>query len=705
MGIIGSIRKHSWVAVAIVGIAILAFIAGDLTKNNRGIPDMGKVDGVVMTNQRFNELVEQMEDNYKMQQQTTQVPNDVQNQIREQVWQNFIDETLMDEQTAKLGLQVTAAEVSDMYTGQFIHPYLRQNFTNPQTGQYDVAGVNRLIENFDQLDTLQRMQWVELEKNVKKDRLQQKFAATIMTGFYMPKPIAAKIAEYGAEASNVRVAALPYQSVADEEVSLTDADYKKYYDENKAQFRVAEEMRELSFIVFPVNPTPEDLAKIESEVHKAWEEFQTTTDDEIAYFVNSESDHSYDSSYVKASSFKAPLSDQIAASEAGTMIAPAIIGNEWTMAKVMATAVRPDSLRASAIYILNSQAGANITTRSDDQAKHLADSVVALLNGNKMPFDVALDQFSDDPQKGENKGDLKWQLDGNFGFLNEDIVKTPVGQCFVAKDPRNIGYIVVKVTDKTPATKKYRVALITREIFPSKATNDAVFATAHKFAANNRVIAAFDDAARQENLQVRSARVNLMTDRLSGVENARQIVQWAFDEKTQAGMVADQVYECDNMFVVAALKDVYKKGYATLDQVRPMIERQVILDKKGELLMARADEAIRAAGKDINAIATNLRVAVDTIDSVSFNSYYLGRYGMEPKVLATIAVTKNGLTKPIHGANGVYTVQVDSKVASEGMKAEVVKDQMEQRYRNKMRSLTQILRMKANIEDQRNKFF
>ena len=704
MGIIGSIRKHSWIAVAIVGIAIIAFILGDLTKNNQSIPDMGKVGNSVMTRQRFDDLVMQMENNYKMQQQTSQVPADVQNQIRDAVWQQFVDETLLEEQTSKLGLQVTPAEVSDMYTGQFIHPYMRQNFTNPQTGQYDYAYVNRIIENFDQLDTAARLQWVELEKTVKKDRQQQKYSGMITSGFYMPKAIAAKVNELGSQLANVRVAALPFHNVADDEVTLSDADYKAYYDEHRAEFRVMEEMRDLEFISFPVNPTPADLAAIEADVRKVWAEFDTIADAEIPFFVNGESHRSYDSSYVKASSFPSPLSDQIAASEAGAKFEPAIVGNEWMMAKVLRTAVRPDSIRASVIYVLNQNAGTGITTRSNDQAKVLADSVLALLNGNKMTFEAALEQFSDDPQKNETKGDMQWQLDGGYGFLNEQIINTPVGGHFVAEHPQGVGFLVVKVTDKTQATKKYRVALITREIEPSKATNDAVFAAAHKFAAANRSIASFTASAQQENLQVRNARVNLMTENLAGVSNARQVIQWAFGEETKVGTVADQVYECDGQFIVAALKDVFKKGYATLDQVKPMIEQQVRNEKKAELLMARAEEAAKV-GKDINSIAAKLAVQVDTLDSISYADYYLGRYGMEPKVQAAVAVAKGGLVGPVKGSSGVYMVQVDSKTPNANASADAVKAQLEQGFRNKARFLTQALRMSADITDQRNKFF
>lgn len=702
MGIIGSIRKHSGWAVAIVGIAILAFILGDLTKNNGGIPDVGKVNGEVLTSQRFNEKVAEMENNYKVQQQTTQVPAEMENQIREQVWAQFVDESLMEEQAAKLGLRVSPAEVNDMFTGRFIHPYVRQSFTDPQSGQFDVRFVSQFIENFDQLDTMRRMQWVELEKYCKTDREQQKYSTLINSGFYMPKALAAKVAEYAGTVANVRVVSMPFSSVSDDEAAVSDADYEKYYNEHKAEFRVREELRDLEFIAFPVNPTQQDLADIQEQVNKVWAEFQTVPADEVAFFVNAESDRSYDSSYRRANTFKAPFDEQIAAAKDGDMLAPVMAGNEWMMAKVISSAVRPDSLRASVVYILNQNAGGNIM-RSDAQAKSLADSVLALVNGNKMTFEQAVEQFSDDPQKGETKGDMDWQLDGGYGFLNEELVNRPVGSCFVFEHPQGVGYFLVKVTDKTKAEKKYRVALITREIAASAATNRAVYNEANRFAGQNRNITDFTAAAQQQNLQVRNARVTMMSNNLSGIGNARSIVQWAYNEDTKVGAVADQVYECDGMFVVVALKDVFKKGFATLEQVRPMIEQAVRLDKKGELLMARADEAVKAA-QDITSIAVKLNTTVDTIDSVSFADYYFDRYGMEPKVQAAISAKKSGLVGPVKGASGVYMVQIDSKAPRAAADGQVTM-QLEQGYRSKARMASQVLREQAKIVDQRNKFF
>lgn len=702
MGIIGSIRKHSWVAVTIVGVAILAFILGDLTKNRGSIPDVGVVNGETMTSQRFNELVTEMEDNYKMQQQTAQVPAEMEMQIREQVWQQFVDESLMEEQTSKLGLKVTSAEVNDMYTGNFIHPYVRQSFTDPSTGQFDPRLVNYWIENFNQLDTMRRMQWVELEKYVKRDREAQKYSTLIESGFYMPTAIAKKVAEYGSSVANVKLVALPFQSVSDEEVTVAETDYQNFYDQHVAEFRVPEEYRDIDFITFPVIPTQQDLADIEKQVNTTWEEFKETPNDEIAFFVNAESDRPYDSLYVRATNFKAPFDEKIAASAAGALIDPMMIGNEWQMAKVLDVAMRPDSLRASFIGIYNSYAGGQIT-RSNDQAKQLADSVLALLKGNKMSFEQAVEQYSDDPQKADTKGDMGWQLDGSYGFLNEDIVNTPVGGYFMVEHPQSVGYFIVKVTDKTAAAKKFRVAHVVRQILPSAATDKAAHEAARRFAAQNRTAAEFTAAAQQQNLQVRSARVNMMANNISGVNSARSIVQWAYNEDTKVGTVADQVYSCDGMYVVVALKDVIEKGYATLDQVRPMIEQRVRLEKKGELLMARADEALKAA-QDIASIAVKLNVAVDTMDSVSFNDNFFGGYGMEPKVQSAIAANESGLVGPVKGASGVYIVQIDSK-APTTVADEMVKVRLEQGYRNKSRMVTQVLRDAAKITDQRNKFF
>ena len=705
MGIIGSIRKHSWIAVAVVGVAIVAFIIGDLTKNNRGIPDMGKINGSTITYQRFNELIEETENNYKRQQGVNQIPADVEYQLRDQVWQTLVGETLTDEQFEKLGLTVSPAELNDMYVGTFIHPYLRQSFTDPKTGEYQTQAIQYYVDNFENLDTNQRMQWVELEKAVKTDRKQQKYSSLISRGMYMPTNIAKQMAGMGSKVSNAYAVNLSYQSVSDDEITLTEEDYQNYYNKHKAEFRLRDEMRELDYIVYPIVPTTKDMADIEAGVQKVWEEFQTVEPDELIFFVNAESDHSYDSSYRKASEFASPMDSALMACGEGSFVAPRIVGNDWMMAKVLKVANRPDSLRASAIYIFNDKVGGDIT-RSDDQAKLLADSVMSAVRSGSMSFEEAVSKYSDDPQKADNNGDMEWQRDGNYGFINEDIINTPEGGVFVVKHPNEVGYFVVKVTGKTAPHKKYRVATISRAIAASEATTRNIYNTANRFAGNNRTYAEMTAAAQAENLQVRNAMVNPMSYTMAGIKNARSIVQWAFNEKTEAGTVADQIFEADDMYIVAALKDVYKVGYATLDQVRNMIESQVRIEKKAELLKARLEEA-KAANANLTAIAAKVNVSIDTLDSISFNDYFLGKYGMEPKVQATIAATAaNTLVGPIQGANGVYMVNVNDKADNPtAPDPAAIRSQKEQSFMQGLRNIQQVLKDHAKIVDQRNKFF
>ncbi|MBQ0016513.1 MAG: SurA N-terminal domain-containing protein [Bacteroidales bacterium] len=704
MGIIGSIRKHSWVAVAIVGIAIIAFIVGDLTKNRNGLPDVGVINGNTITNQYFTTQTEEFEANYKRQQGVDQVPSDVDYQIREQVWQNIVEDNLMGAEYDALGMVVSNSEVSDMFGGTFIHPYLRQMFTNPQTGLYDYNQVKYITDNFDQLDTNMRLQWIETEKLVKKDRLQQKYQSLIAQSFYMPVAIAKQVAAIGSKSSQVDVVSLPYANLKDEEAAVTEKDYQNYYDKHKAEFRVREEIRNLDMVVFNVVPTQQDLADIQADVDRVWGEFQTIDAEELPYLVSSESDHSYDSTYRKSSEFNPTIDTLVSKVGEGDFIAPRIVDNQWMMAKVVKTAVRPDSLRASAIYILNQKAGGNIL-RSDEEAKNLADSIVALLRSGKMTFEAAVNAYSDDPNKSQNGGDMDWQLDGGYGFLNEEIVNNPIGGVFVHKHPQEVGYFIVKVTDKTPATKKYRLALITKQIVPSESTVRAAFNEAHNFAANNRTVSEMKAAAAAGSMQVRQTQATAMMQNVNGIPNSRSIIQWAFNENSEIGTVADQVFESENMFVVVALSDILEKGYAKLNQVRDMIDNQVRIEKKAEVLMARAGEAVKNA-KSISDVATKLNVAVDTVADVTFSSYYFGKFGMEPKMLGAVAAAKTGeLMNPVQGAQGVYVGSVVSMVNMEDANVDAIRIGMEQGYMQKVRSLSVVLRDQAKIVDQRNKFY
>ena len=709
MAIIGEIRKHSGLAVIIVGIAILAFIIGDLFKGNAKQPPIGVIDGEEITYNRFYELITEREGLVKQQMQSNQITNEQSHQIREDIWRELVETKLTDREYAQLGLQVSQREMNDMYLGDFIHPSLMQMpaFIDPSTGVYNKQMMAQLINNFDQLDPAAQAELVQLEKYVKQSRQQEKYNVLVASGFYFPAKMAEKMVEIENHNANTRVVSLPFQTVADDQITLTEEDYKAYYEKHKNEYKQQEDARDLDFIVFPINPTNADLANIQNSVFKVWEEFQTIEDSEMSMFVNSESEANarYDSTFVKSSSFVAPFDSLVANATAGQFLAPQIVGRQWMMAKVQKVENRPDSLRASVIVVLNNNFGQGIT-RTVDQSKALVDSLERELKAGRLDFNQAVMAFSDDPSKTENQGDMGWALDGGYGMLNEQIIAANVNDVFVFDRPDNSGYHIVKVTGKTPASKKFRVATIVRDIVPSDETANVVYAQATKFASEALSHNAMLEAAKAQNLMVRSADFTLANaSRIRGVENARAIVQWAFNEETKVGDVASQVFESDDMYVVVALKEIRKKGYATLDQVRNYIEGQVRNEKKAEVLMAKAEEAV-ATTKDIVALSAKLQAPIDSVSDVNFNSYSFGKFGPEMNAIGSVAATKETkLLAPMKGYYGVYLIQVDNVQQVSPADVNVKKQGMEMEAQQKLRYLMDVLKENTKIEDNRVIYF
>lgn len=709
MAIIGEIRKHSGLAVIIVGIAILAFIIGDLLNRKPKQPPIGVIDGEEITYNRFYELITEKEGLVKQQMQSNQITNEQSHQIREDIWRELVETKLTDREYAQLGLQVSQREMNDMYLGDFIHPSLMQMpaFIDPSTGVYNKQMMAQLINNFDQLDPAAQAELVQLEKYVKQSRQQEKYNVLVASGFYFPAKMAEKMVEIENHNANTRVVSLPFQTVADDQITLTEEDYKAYYEKHKNEYKQQEDARDLDFIVFPINPTNADLANIQNSVFKVWEEFQTIEDNEMSMFVNSESEANarYDSTFVKSSSFVAPFDSLVANATAGQFLAPQIVGRQWMMAKVQKVENRPDSLRASVIVVLNNNFGQGIT-RTADQSKALVDSLERELKAGRLDFNQAVMAFSDDPSKTENQGDMGWALDGGYGMLNEQIIAANVNDVFVFNRPDNSGYHIVKVTGKTPASKKFRVATIVRDIVPSDETANAVYAQATKFASEALSHNAMLEAAKAQNLMVRSADFTLANaSRIRGVENARAIVQWAFNEETKVGDVASQVFESDDMYVVVALKEIRKKGYATLDQVRNYIEGQVRNEKKAEVLMAKAEEAV-ATTKDIVALSAKLQAPIDSVSDVNFNSYSFGKFGPEMNAIGSVAATKEAkLLAPMKGYYGVYLIQVDNVQQVSPADVNVKKQGMEMEAQQKLRYLMDVLKENTKIEDNRVIYF
>lgn len=709
MGIIGNIRKHSWIAVLIVGIAIVCFIIGDLTKN-RTQEAFAKFDGDEITIDYFNMRLAQMEEEYQMRGNSSYA-------FKESVWQEIVQERLLDKEMNALGVTVSDAEVSDMYIGRFIHPMLQQQFTNPQTGVYDRQGISNYVRQIDDMpDTMEaKVQWLRYQERIRGDRQRGKYFTLLQNGLYMPKAIATKIAEMSAKKSDVRVAGVLYSQATDMDVEITDADYQKYFDSHKKElnrdvFRMDNrEQREVAYAVFTAQPSQKDMTEIQNEVDGWWNEIQEMDESAIIDFANIHG--GYDSLFVSSDMFAAPLDSVIKSSHAGNNIAPMVVPQltkqgaarhtygEYVTGRVLKTEMRPDSLRISLILIPSQNYHQSIT-RTIEQATQRKDSAMADIKAG-MPFEEAVRLYSIDTTKG---GDQDWLPDGGFGILNDEIVRHSVGDVFEKELPNDAGYFIVKVTGKTTPSMKYRVALAQKAITPSSDTEKDVRDRANQFASQYPTCQAMIDGAQQQNIQMRSALLIMMSDSLTGYSNTRDAVRWAFNEKTAAGSVSGEIYNSDYSYIVVGLREVYVPNQLTLDQARPIIENRVRLEKLGEQLAAKATEAMNGKS-DINDIAAALNVTVDTVAGVAFGGY-LGRNGMEPKATSAIAAKKDtGIIGPIQGASGVYVISVDNNETAEASDPESIRQRYENVSMNSLNYIVQVLQNRVKIVDNRLLYF
>ncbi|MBQ7984006.1 MAG: SurA N-terminal domain-containing protein [Bacteroidales bacterium] len=718
MAIIGRIRKRGGLAVTIVAIAILAFIFSDLLTRNRGegMPTkVASIDNMDVNINEFNLRSESAERQMRSQLPDGKMSQEQSFQTKLMAYQQLVSEKLLDRECSLLGITVGEDELNDMFMGTFISNIARQQFTDPKTGQYNSQAVRQIMAQYDKLQPEQQQAWQDMKNNAVNERLQQKYGMLIAKSFYMPKAMAKHLSDCYDQSADTRYAVLPYSSVDDAQIKLTDKDYEKYYNEHKNQFFSGEESREIEFVKFEVQPSPADIKQINDSVLRLYDELMSTADADMESFVSSSSDMRNDSNFYKRSdrtiAFYFPDS-LIAGKGAGAFLAPRQVGNNWVMGKVMAEQMRPDSVKFAVIAIFNNKVGAEQIKRTPEQEKAVVDSLFAVISKDTKLFEENVAKFSDDPNTKDNFGDQGWVLDGQ---LSEDMflpmINCPVDGVFIYHRPDDAGDYIIKVTGKTQLQPKIKLAQVVMGIRPSEKTVNDVKDKADIFLSKAKDLKALKAQAQKENFNVNTSVISQMSYQLDGTPYAREVVCWAFGKKVKPGDVSLEVYELQNidnfqdMFLVVGLKDIQPKGIIPLETLKenPEFERLVKIEKKAEQLTAKAENILKT-DKTIEAFAAKAGVQIDTVEGVDLSVPYYGKAGGEMRVIGTVTGQKNTglIAKPIKGYNGVYVVNID-KISKRAVKEDVnmIRQQYQMRMNQRMNQMSPIgvLYEKANIKN------
>ena len=665
MAVIGYIRKHSAIAVILVGISLVAFLVGpnliDWAKNVLGYSsgpgtqrEVGIIKGESFSLPEFEGLALKNVEQTKINQQKTDLTSGEIFTIKDQTWNQRVNDVIMKEEFGKLGLTISADEMIDQLRGNNPHRLIRQYFVN-ENGQYDPNLVVNYMQNLDQMTPRDRSQWESFKEFVYNDRLNNKYAMLIMKGYYVPRALAEMEYHNSSDIVEMRYVAPKFTEIEDSLVQeSTEEQYEAYYEETKHKF-TQNDSRDIEFVVFNILPSDDDLVIIEEEtieIFKDWTYANNPTE-----YVNNIPGNYYDSSWYGPGELSLFIDSVMFAEEIGVFIEPYKEGQAWHMARLIDRQIRPDS--ASAEHILIAYQGAFRTdpslVRTKEEARMLADSIHNVLMGDvsKLP-EIAL-SLSDDGSAANNLGNIGWFEDGEMVYaFNKAAILGNKDDIVVAETA--FGFHVIHVTNQSPAREQVRVAQIEVPIEYSSETYDEYYAVASRFAGENNTREKFDQAVIDQGLDKREATyIRQMQMDLPTFENTRQVIRWAYWDDREIGDVS-QMFDIGGKLIVAVYTGSRTKGVVPYDIMKERLINNLINERKSEYI---TDKINNIGTADLGAIARAFNTKVDTNRNLTFNARNLPGYGMENIVIGRVLTYQEGEnTGIIKGNAGVFVVEV-----------------------------------------------
>jgi len=695
MAVIEKIRSKSGLLIGIIGFSLVAFVLGDLFSSNNGLfggsdNTVGIIGGNKVDLMDYNTRVEEYVENYKTQTQNQTVDQATMDQIREQAWNKFVNDFVMVSQYKKLGLTCSADELFDMVQGKNIDPQIRQAFTDPKTGQFSPSAVIQFLKNKNN-DPKAAEQWVAFEKALKEKRIAEKYNELVKGGLYVTKDEAKDNFIDMNRTASVKYVMIPYASIVDTTIQVSDADLKAVYNENLKKYK-QQDSRSVEYVAFNVKPSDVDIKSASNDFSRLFEEFKTATNDSA--FIVANSDQPLDNTYHKKGTLPFNIDSAMFSAAVGTLMGPFDMNGVYSASKLIAVKSLADSVKARHILL-------KVEPGKADVAKATADSIIKAIKGGAKFEDMAT-KYSVDQAANAKGGDLGW--------FNYQMMVEPFSEaCFSSSKGSLItvetqfGLHVIDVTDMSAASKQVKVATLVKKVEPSAKTIQTIFTKANEFANKFNTAEGFDKGIKDQNL-TKLAEQNIQENnrQVGGFENSRELIRWSF--KAKVGEIS-KAFDFGNTYVVAKLTDIREKGTATLEQVKDQVTMDARKDKKAQMFI---DQLSKAGSSNIDALAAKVKQTVQIADNVSFASPFLGNAGFEGSVVGNIITLKAGqVSKPIKGNAGVYVVLVSNfneptlpKEFKES--ANQLKMQLQGRAQYEVENA---LKEKADITDHRGRFY
>lgn len=711
MATLQSIRSKGPLLVIVIGLALFAFIAGDAWKvlqPHQGRQDVGEVNGEKLSAQEYQKMVDEFSEVIKLTNGLNSLNEDQLTNVKDQVWNTYVTNQLIAGEAEKLGLTVTDKELQAVID-EGTNPLLMQTpFRNPQTGAFDKDMLKKFLVEYANLGSSQMPAqyveyyqklgnfWTFVEKTLRQSLLASKYQNLIAKSL-ISNPVAAEDAFKGrTEQSDLLLAGVPYASISDSTITVSDEEIKNLYNERKESYKQPVETRDIQYIDVHVVPSAEDRGAVLKEVTEFTDQLDKTTTDYASFVRSTGSTVNYTGVAINKTSLPQDVAARLDSASVNEVYGPYYNAGDdsYNTFKILAKTTAPDSIQFRQIQVM-----------ADTEARRteLADSIFNAIKGGADFAEVAKAYGQTGEATWVNA--MSWEgaaLDADNLKYIQTLINQPVSELKNLKVGQ--ANLILQVMNKKAMKPKYDVAVIKCPVEFSKETYNDAYNKFSQFVAQNTTLEDMKKNAEEAGYTV-IPRSDFTSDAhyVGNIHSTQEALRWIFNAK--AGEVSP-LYECgdnDHMIMVG-VEAINKKGYVNINKVANMLRNEIIRNKKAEQLMGQM--------KDFNSLAQikEMKDAVsDSVKHVTFNApaYISVTHASEPAISAYASKTDvEKVSAPIKGNAGVYMIQVYAKDKGseefDAKKEESALSSMSSAYANQCISE---LREKGKVTDQRYLYF
>ena len=711
MAALGKIRKRGVILVIIIGLGLFAFIAEEAFRSceatkNQQRQQIGEVLGNKINVQEFQALVDEYQEVLKMTNGIDNFSEEQLNSIKDEVWNSYVNEQIIQDECKKVGLTVTDEELQNIMKEGTNPMLMRSPFLNQQTGRFDVTMLTKFLADYKKnisnpqlAESYQRIYtyWQFIEKQLRQQTLAQKYQTLIANGL-LSNPVSAKMAFEGQnQESLIELASIPYSSINDNDVKLEEKDLKAKYDEDKEMFKQTVETRDIKYVNLQVEASAADRQALMQTMLEASSKLQSGANP-AEVVRKAQSQFSYTGIAATKRAYPSDIAAKIDSMSVGQTTAPFETKSDNTLnvIKLISKSQMPDSIEYRQIQV----GGATL-----EATRQTADSIYNALKAGA-DFEALAQKYGQTAQKQwltsamyENNNTMDEESKNYLNAINT------LGTNELKNLEFSQGNIIIQVTARKAMVDKYDVAVIKHTIDFSKSTYSDAYNKFSQYVSENKTLEDLEKNAGKFGFKVQERKDLFNSEHnVAGLRATREAMKWIFDAKE--GEVSP-LYECgnnDNLLVVVLTK-VNPIGYRSLDDVKDLLKADVIRDKKFEQIKAKL------AGVADIAAAKAKGARVDSVDQITFSApvFVQATGASEPALSGAVAAAKQGefSKNVIKGNGGAYVFKVLKKSDREGVKFDekTTEKQLKQQAMQAAGRFIQELYQKANVVDNRYLFF